>query len=318
MARRSAEADADEADLPPGGLGWDEVFWCEAADGKRLRAAVWNAGARRGHVVVCTGRTEFLEKLALPAAELARRGFAVASVDWRGQGLSDRLLQPRLKGHIADFLQYHQDLAALLGRPEVMALRGPRLVLGHSMGGAVALGAILRERLEARALILSAPMLGIRLSRQMRWAAALTMQIARLTRRLESWPPFGDVNVPYVFSEFEGNVLTSDRALYEWMAATLRRQPDLQLAMPTIGWVRAATEECRAIAAAGPLDIPSLCLIGSQEKVVDADAVRAGAARLGADLVEIEGAEHELLLERQDLRARAWDAIDAFLGRNGL
>ena len=317
MARRSAEADAGEADLPPGGLAWDRVFWCEAADGKRLRAAVWNEGGERGHVILFTGRTEFLEKVALPAAELARRGCAVASIDWRGQGLSDRLVQPRLKGHIEDFLQYHQDLAALLGRPEVMRLRGPRLALAHSMGGAIALGAILRHRIEPRALVLTAPLMGIRYSRQMRWAARLTIQIARLINRLHAWPPFGTSDEPYVFSEFEGNVLTSDRAVYEWMAAALRRQPDLQLAMPTIGWVGAANAECRFIGEAGPLAIPSLCLLGSEEKVVDADAVRRGAARLGAELVEVEGAEHELLIERPELRARAWEAIDAFLERNG-
>lgn len=314
-----AEAGAEAAvDLPPGGLAWDRVFWCEAADGKRLRAAVWNAEGTRGHVIFFTGRTEFLEKVALPAAELARRGFAVASIDWRGQGLSDRLVQPRLKGHIGDFLQYHQDLAALLGRPEVAGLRGPRLVLGHSMGGAVALGALMRKRIEARAAILSAPLMGIRQSRQMRWAAALTVQLARLTRRLERWPPFGTMDVPYVFSDFEDNVLTSDRAVYEWMAEAFRRQPDLQLAMPTIGWVGAANEECRFIAKAGLLGLPALCLVGGHERVVDVDAIRRGAARLGAELVEIAGARHELLIERPELRARTWVAIDAFLDRNGL
>lgn len=316
MAEAGGERPA--GDLPPGGRAWDEVFWCEAADGKRLRAAVWNAEGARGHVIFLTGRTEFLEKVALPAAELARRGFAVASIDWRGQGLSDRLVQPRLKGHVGDFLQYHQDLAALLGRPEVVGLRGPRLVLGHSMGGAIALGALLRQRIEARAAILSAPLMGIRQSRQMRWAAALTVQLARLTRRLERWPPFGVVDVPYVFSDFEDNVLTSDPDVYAWMAEAFRRQPDLQLAMPTIGWVRAAIEECRFIARSGLLGLPALCLVGGHERVIDADAIRRGAARLGAELVEIAGARHELLIERPELRARAWTAIDAFLERNGL
>ena len=313
-----AIAEAQGADLPPGGLAWDRVFWCEAADGTRLRAAVWNAEATRGHVIFFTGRTEFLEKVALPAAELARRGFAVASVDWRGQGLSDRLVQPRLKGHIGDFLQYHQDLAALLGRPEVMALRGPRLVLGHSMGGAVALGALLRRRIEARAAILSAPLLGIRYSRLMGWAAVLTVQVAGLIGRLDRWPPFGVMHVPYVFSDFEDNLLTSDRAVYEWMADALRREPDLQLAMPTIGWVGAATEECRFIAGAGLLGLPALCLVGGHERVVDVDAIRSGAGRLGAELVEIADGRHELLIERPEVRARAWTAIDAFLDRNGL
>lgn len=304
--------------LPPGGLAWDSLLRCEAEDGTRLRAAVWNAGGQRGHVLFLSGRTEFLEKVALPAAELARRGFAVASIDWRGQGLSDRLVQPALKGHVEDFLQYHQDLAALLSHPEVAALKGPRIVLGHSMGGAIALGALIRGRLEARALILSAPLMDIRLSRTMRWASRVTVAIARATRRLDRWPPFGDMASPYVFLGFENNVLTADEQVFDWMVEALKRDPALQLAMPTIGWMAAATEECRVIARHGRLDIPSLCLLGTDEQVVDPEAVRAGAERLGARLAEIEGARHEVLIERPELRAEAWKAIDAFLEAEGL
>ena len=304
--------------LPPGARAWDELFRCEAADGTRLRAAVWNPDGARGHVIFCSGRTEFLEKVAPPATALADRGFAVACLDWRGQGRSDRLLQPALKGHVEDFLQYHEDLAALLGRPEVLRLRGPRLVLGHSMGGAIALGALIRRRIEASAVILSAPLLGIRLARQMRWAAAVAIQIARLSNGLDRWPPLRRMHLPYVFSGFEGNLLTSDRAVFDWMVEALRREPELQLAMPTIGWIAAANEECRVIAEAGPLDVPALCLLGSEEGVVDPGAVRRGAARLGAELAEIEGGRHELLIERPDLRARAWARIDGFLAGQSL
>ena len=304
--------------LPPGARAWDELFWREAADGTRLRAAVWNPNGARGHVIFCSGRTEFLEKVAPPATALADRGFAVASVDWRGQGRSDRLLQPTLKGHVQDFLQYHEDLAALLGAPQIMRLRGPRLLLGHSMGGTIALGALIRGRVDASAVVLSAPLLGIRLARQMRWAAAVAIQIARLSNRLDRWPPLRRMHLPYVFSGFEGNLLTSDRAVFDWMVEALRRDAGLQLAMPTLGWIAAANEECRVIARAGPLDVPALCLLGGEEGVVDADAVRRGAARLGAELVEFEDGRHELLIERPELRAEAWAAIDRFLERNEL
>lgn len=299
--------------LPPGGRAWDRLFRCEAEDGTRLRAAVWNPGASRGHVIFLSGRTEFLEKVALPAAEFVERGFGVASIDWRGQGLSDRLAQPALKGHIEDFLQYHQDLASLLSHPEVVALQGPRIVLGHSMGGAIALGALIRRRIAAEALVLSAPLMGIRLSRTMRWASVATVAIARAIGRLDRWPPFGDMASPYVFLGFDDNVLTSDEAVFGWMVEALRREPGLQLAMPTIGWMAAATRECRLIARHGRLGLPTLCLLGSEEKVVEPDAVRRGAARLGAELVEIEGARHEVLIERPEIRAKAWSAIDRFL-----
>jgi alpha-beta hydrolase superfamily lysophospholipase len=67
------------------------------------------------------------------------------------------------------------------------------------------------------------------------------------------------------------------------------------------------------VARMGPLAAPALCLIGTEERVVDVRAVREGAARLGAEIAEIEGGRHELLIERAPVRAAAWAEIDRFL-----
>jgi alpha-beta hydrolase superfamily lysophospholipase len=58
--------------------------------------------------------------------------------------------------------------------------------------------------------------------------------------------------------------------------------------------------------------------MGSREAVVDQAAVRAGAARLGLELVLIEGGRHEVLIEAEPMRSRAWAAIDRFLATEGL
>ena len=42
--------------------------------------------------------------------ELRRRGFSVATMDWRGQGASVRELADRRKAHIDRFAQYDDDL----------------------------------------------------------------------------------------------------------------------------------------------------------------------------------------------------------------
>lgn len=303
--------------LPPGGRAWDRLLRVRAADGVGLRAALWHGGAR-GHVVLLSGRTEFLEKMALPAAEFVARGFAVVSLDWRGQGLSDRPVGHALKGHVGDFEEYQQDLAALMALPEVAALPGPRVLFGHSMGGAIALGALDRGTLAADALVLSAPMIEIAMTPTLRRVAAMIAALARLTGRLHSWPPSRAAASPYVFAGFEDNTLTADRAVFDWMAEALRREPGLQLAMPTLGWLSAAARECRRLATHAPLTIPALVLLGTDERVVSADAVRRAAARLGAELVEIEGARHEIMLERAELRGQAWAAVDRFLARAGI
>ena len=60
--------------------------------------------------------------------ELIARGYSVATVDWRGQGLSDRLLADPRKGHVDDFASFDADLDAFMAevvpalpKPSVLA-----------------------------------------------------------------------------------------------------------------------------------------------------------------------------------------------------
>lgn len=297
--------------LPPGGVAPDRVLTFRSADGMALRAGLWMNGLR-GHVLLLNGRSEYIEKMATPAAELQARGFAVVSLDWRGQGLSARPLDEPLKGHVGDFAEYRADLDALLALPEVASLPGPRLVLAHSMGCTIATAALL-DGVKADAAIFSAPMFGFAMSAPMKATASLTVWVANQIGSLDAWPPFGDVSTPYPFSDFNGNVLTGDRAVWDWMAETLRSHPKLALGFPTLGWFKAAGREMERLAGLGPLPCPSLCLLGSDERVVDAEAIRSASARLGYDLVEIDGARHEPLVEAASIRAAAWAAIDRFL-----
>jgi lysophospholipase len=85
-----------------------------AADGVRLRTARWAPASPIGTVVLLGGRGEFIEKYFEVVGELLTRGFAVAAMDWRGQGGSDRALRNAHKGHVDDFSQFESDLDALV------------------------------------------------------------------------------------------------------------------------------------------------------------------------------------------------------------
>jgi len=319
------DAPASGLHLPPGGLAWDETLELRTSDGIRLRGALWRGeagpGGRRGPrglAVYLNGRTEFLEKSTVPAAGLVRRGFSVASLDWRGQGRSQRLVGHPLKGHVESFGEFHRDLAALLAHPAVAELGPPRLMLAHSMGGAIGLGALLRGHLRAAAVVLTAPMLGIRMSWYQRLIAPPVLAAARRAGALERWPPPPRQDQPYVFLGFEDNMLTGDRAAFDWMVEALRREPAFRMAFPTIGWIGAARDEMRWLNAQRRLGLPALFLLGGREGIVEPRAVREGAARLGARLVEIAEARHEHLMEAAPVRAEVWEAIDRFLAESGI
>ena len=123
---------------PPGAA----VEAVKTLDGRMLRLARWDAPAGvapAGTVLVCQGRSEFLEKYFETIGELLARGFAVVTFDWRGQGLSERELPDPRKGHIDDFALYERDAAAVFAHMALVGCPQPWWGLAHSMGAAVML-----------------------------------------------------------------------------------------------------------------------------------------------------------------------------------
>ena len=112
-------------------------------DGAPLRYAIWSASRSpmRGTVCLFGGRTEFIEKYFEVVADLRRRGFAVATMDWRGQGGSVRALDDRRKGHVTSFAQYDRDLVRFMRDIVLPDCPPPYIALAHSMGGHIMLRA---------------------------------------------------------------------------------------------------------------------------------------------------------------------------------
>jgi lysophospholipase len=297
--------------IPPGA----EAFAIRARDGRRLRAAAFaTTQAPRGTVTLLQGHNEFIEKYFETIVELTRRGFQVVTLDWRGQGASDRELENPRKGHVEDFAHYQRDLDALVsqvleGRP------GPWYALAHSMGGAVALETANSGRLPFQRLVLSTPMIdlyGLRFPRGARWLAD-TLDMFGLGAM---FVPFGDEKS---FNEepFPGNKLTSDAARFARNAAVLRAAPHLAIGDPTIGWVNAAFRQMKRFESpefSRRARTPTLILAAQRDEIVSTPAIERFAQRLDlATLIVVPHARHEILMERDSIRAEFWTAFDAFI-----
>ncbi|MEM6973317.1 MAG: alpha/beta hydrolase [Pseudomonadota bacterium] len=300
--------------LPPGARAWDLGLDLLAEDGVALRAALWNPGGPRGLALLLSGRVEFLEKLALAATALADRGYAVAVLDWRGQGLSERLTDDPRRAHVGDFAEYHRDLAALVAHPAVAAEGSVRIIVSHSMGACILRGALAKGVVTAEKLVFSAPLAAIRMHPVAAAVAPLLIYAARWLGFSRLWPPVYNPGRPYVLKGFAGNCLSRDPVLYGWYENTTRTEPRLALGLPTLGWLAAATDAMAANRAMGGTGIPSLVLLGSREGVVDPKASKAMARRIEARLSVIEGGMHDLFIDAAPIRAAVWDEIDAFLG----
>jgi lysophospholipase len=287
-----------------------------APDGVTLRFARWPAPANgKGTVCVFSGRGEYIEKYFETIQDLRDRGYAVAAIDWRGQGHSARLLDNPFKGHVGNFSEYQLDVAAFVDQVVRPHCPPPYFALAHSMGAAVMLRVAHAGAAPFERFVLCAPLIDLPWPR----ASLPTRGLARLLRAGgmgERLIPGGKVDLIKA-SGFPGNPLTSDPRRYARNAAILEADPTLGIASPTVAWLDAAfaaMTEFRSSGFAKRINQPVLMLAAGGDTVVSVPAIAAFARNLPAGSHrEIAGAKHEMLQEDDRYRDQLWAAFDAFM-----
>ena len=303
-----------EAPIPEGG----RAFWHEGAGGARLRAALFPSdGPARGGVVLSPGRAEPIEKYFEVIGELQARGLYVLVHDWRGQGLSQRLLDDRLKGHAEGGADFLEDLRRLLDDAEPLLPR-PWISLGHSMGGALVAMALAAGEPRFSGAFLSAPMMGLAAARRLPLEGARLIARAMVRAGREAEFVLKDAFDP-MLGPFESNVLTHDARRYERYRAQLRACPDLALGGVTWGWLAFALDcasDLARPAAPRAANLPlTVVAAGEDHLVLGAPARRYAQRAPQGRHVEIAGAYHEVLMETDARRALVWREFDALLER---
>ena len=298
--------------IPAGG----RVMRIAAEDRTKLRAAVWApAGAARGTVALLGGRGEFIEKYFETIGELLARGFAVATVDWRGQGGSERALRDPRKGHVDDFSLYGRDLQALETQVLTPFCPRPWYGLAHSMGAAILLAEAHAGNSPFERLFLTSPMIDIYGIRYPRGARSLALVLDTLGLGGRYAPGGGSRGVEAM--DEDGNVLTSDSARFRRLISLANAAPDLTVGWPTVGWIHSAFRLMRRFTDPKfPREImtPCLLVVSGDDRVTDTRAAERFGERLRAGRVlVINGAQHELLMERDHFREQCWRAFDAFM-----
>ncbi len=305
----------DVAGGPPGGAAW----WVQTSDDLRIRVGMWPAATEevRGTVLLFPGRSEYVEKYGDTARELTKRGFTILAIDWRGQGLSDRLLDDARIGHVAQFSDYQKDIAAMLRAARELDLPRPFNLLAHSMGGAIGLRAVM-EGLTVQACAFTGPMWDI-------YMPLLMRPVGWATAHFGPMLGFGTHVLPqigldfYVLTEaFETNLLTHDPNMYKMMQDQLSAHMELGLGGPSLIWMREALSECKILAGRASPDVPCITFLGLDEAIVDQEAIRDRMRIWPRGVLdEIEGGHHELLMETPDIRAHVIDRLEAlFSGKH--
>jgi lysophospholipase len=293
-----------------------------SAPGAKLRAAVFAGSAvadPRGICVLLNGQTEFIEKYFEVIDELRGRGLTVVALDWRGQGGSGRLVPGApLKGYINDFAEYDADLEVLMGQVvEPLLTAGKRpIALAHSMGGHILLRYLHRHPQGFAACAFCAPMLMFSTRGQPRWLVRLVTDVMTRTGHGTDfvWGIAGRDPLTMTFGE---QIVTSDPHRFQRTQDFLARHPQLRLAGPTWGWVAAAWRSIAGFADrhyAENIATPALICGAGHDRICVTEEARRFARRMPrCTYLEIDGAEHEILMERDVFRQRFWNAFDAFI-----
>jgi lysophospholipase len=295
-----------------------ETSW-HLPGGHPIRRIDWPvpAGPAKGSLLFMPGRGDAYEKYLETFDHWARAGWQVSAADWRGQAGSGRLGADKVTGHVDDFSTWIGDLAALWSywkaeRP------GPYVLAGHSMGGHLALRAVMEQAVDPDALVLSAPMLGFH----------GILPRPAMHRIASFMAGIGDPRRPaWKWSEKPGEVpagrnllLTHDDDRYADELWWRKQRPELVMGPGSWGWVERAYASIEAIFAPGALEaveIPTCIIATAADRLVRYRATAEAARRLpNAELLTFgREARHEILREEDSVRDRALAFIDTFLDR---
>ena len=303
----------DICDIAPNGT----AYWLDTSDGVRARAVLWGKDTAKGTVLLFPGRTEYAEKYVHTAAALSMGGYATFAIDWRGQGLADRLIDDPLVGHVDRFSDYQRDVAAMVQAADALELPKPYFLIAHSMGGAIGLRALM-QGLPVAASVFTGPMWGIEMNPATRPAAWAITWASRVIGAANGYAP-GTRPEAYVLSEpFKDNTLTTDADMFTFMQDQLMAQPELCLGGPSLNWVHEALRETLDLSRQPSPDLPCLAFLGTNERIVDPRRIKSRMARWPrGELVMVTGAEHEVLMEKPRTRADAIGRITKFFDQSG-
>jgi lysophospholipase len=288
-------------------------------DGATIRHACWEPPQPpRATLLMLNGRSEFIEKYDELARGWTARGYRVFSLDWRGQGRSTRPLPPprQQRHYLPDFEVLEEDLQFFLERVVLPRRTGPLVIYAHSMGGHIASRFLATGRRHFAAVVLSAPMTDISTNGVPRpIVRALSSIMTRIGFGTAYPPGQGDYD-PRGHS-FENNPVTHDPKRWAVHHQWFRTHPELRVGGVTWAWLNATFRSVDLLARTETIagvDLPILLLSPQQDPLIPPESHRNFCLRYhNCTVIRYPEARHEVLMETDDLRDRAWADIDHFL-----
>lgn len=290
----------------------------QGVDNKRVHSISIETGNTKA-IVISQGRNESVLKYKEVAYDFNQQGYDVFLIDHRGQGFSERFGGDQHRGYVVNFQDYVDDLNHYVLSLELEKKYQQRYLLSHSMGGAISALYLQQYDTPFQASVFFSPMLSINLGGL---PSFLVKIITYSSAEVCSW--FSDkacyvlAGGGYLKKEFEGNQLTHSEKRFYASQNGFEAFPETQLGDASMRWLAtsiSATEQ--AIDNAKKISIPILLFQAGADTVVTSEGQLAFFANVtnckDNQLLAIDGAKHEILLARDDVRLIALNRTLQFL-----
>jgi lysophospholipase len=290
----------------PPGFRWGSFT---TRDGNHIRFGSVSPPQPQAVIVCLQGLSEFTEKYFEFARDLLARDYAFWMMDWKGQALSQRDPRDPMRRHAQDFIGDVGDLDEFIGRIIRPALPpGMELALfGHSMGGNIGLRYLAAHPGVFACAGFTAPMIGI--SPIGRLPGMASLLLTSLFSSLSSFsyiPTGGREWNPDMRAHPRRDIFSSDPVRKQLHNAWFAAEPALQVGNVTFGWLHAANHSCALLQKPGfAAKIATPCLLalaGDDTLVLNSAARRMAQHMPQAQILELPGAKHEIIMERDEIR----------------
>jgi lysophospholipase len=287
-------------------------------DRLKIRYGIWHSltDPVRGKIILLSGRSEFIEKYLETIHELNQRGLTVYMLDWRGQGLSDRMLPDRLKGHVNQYDDYLKDLKQFVDEIVIQDQASDIMLLAHSMGGHIGLRFFHDYPGIIDKAVLISPLIDIAGSNWFKILLRPVVRIAAVAFFRERYAARRTGDFGFSDKQFQHNRLTHDQERFKGVKEMLQKNPDLAIGGVTFGWLAATFHSIDILSSAGyaeKIAAPILMVAAGADQIVSLQAQKEFCKRLPqAKIVTIPDARHEILIETDAIRRVFWRAFDSF------
>ncbi len=250
-------------------------------------------------IVISSGRTEAAIKYKELIFDLFKNGYSIYIHDHRGQGLSGRMTEDPEMGYIDTFQFYIDDMKYFYEQFLKPKRYKKTYLLAHSMGGAIGMTYLEQNPNDFNAAAFSSPMLGLKPT------------ICSIVKVLDGDQPkyaIGESAYKDDKNIFKGNTLTGSELRYDRMIDAFKKVPKARLGGATYAWTHKSCQQFKYLFSnIDSIHTPFILFSAENEQIVYPYAQQkfiTAAKKLGKDCMayEVENAQHELLIEKDEQR----------------